>query len=128
MAEISIEVVNGVAVLRVTGHFTSEDQTRALLELYPNVQQQHVIWDFSGCTRFDISAEQMRAAPKQVQSHSQRAAGSITVFACPAINAYGMFRLYVAHAEMTSLPFHYHVTRSFDAALKYIAKIEEGAS
>lgn len=125
MAEITVELTQDTAIFRVIGEYAHEEQVQALQELYPSTTHPHIIWDFTNGSLKNVHGDHMRKAAKVVKEYSGRPNGGITVFVCPSPAIFGVFRQYKAYAEIENLPFRYHVTRSLDDAVKYIARSSE---
>lgn len=119
MAEILFESKNDVVILRVIGAATFTEISDAVKLYFPKVTK-HLIWDYTNGGLADVTADNFRSVPDLSSRYFTNRSGGRTAFACPTASVYGMFRMYIAFADIKNMPYEYEVHRSFEDALKWV--------
>lgn len=123
MAEIIYENYNDVVILRVIGGATFDETSEASKEYFPRVTK-HLIWDFTDGSLMDVTSDQFNSVPEVLKKYFINRNGGRTAFACPSQYVYGMFRMYIAFADIKNMPYEYSVFRSFNEALEWVEEFE----
>lgn len=119
MAEIICEKNEDVVILRVIGSVTFDQISEAVRQYFPLVTK-HLIWDYTNGNLLNVTPGDFRSVPAlAAKCFSNRNCGR-TAFACPQDHIYGMFRMYMAFADITEMPYEYAVHRSFEDALNWV--------
>ena len=121
MAKITIDVSAKFVVFRVTGNASFNELIVAIEEHYPSIIHPNIIWNFTEGALPKVTANQFRKIPAIVKDSSSRDRKvGLTAFVCPDDATYGMFRLYITHAEIGGLPYQYNVYRRFEDAANWM--------
>lgn len=121
MSEIIFLQQNNVVILRVNGNVSFEQIIDALKQYFPKVSK-HLLWDYTNGNLSNVTAEEFSRVPDLAKLYLTNRIGGKTAFACPSNSVYGMFRMYMAYAEIKKLPYQYEVFRNFEDAINWLLR------
>ena len=119
MAVIKYEKKDDVFILRVIGGATFSDISAAIKEFFPKVTR-HLVWDYTDGDLIDVTSDDFRSVPDTSFRYFTNRSRGRTAFACPKAHVYGMFRMYIAFADIKNMPYEYEVHHSLDEALTWV--------
>lgn len=119
MPHIMYEKRNDIIILRVIGEVTFSEISETITQYFPKVTR-HLIWDYTNGNLSNVTADDFRRVPEMAAKYFTGRKRGRTAFACPDDLTYGMFRMYTAFADNSSMPYEYEVHRCFEDALAWV--------
>jgi hypothetical protein len=117
---ISYEPDNDLIIFTVTGEVSGKEILDKYQFFMAKEPTKLVIWDITGGTLSDMSSELIRNVSIQLKKHNGRRKGRKTALVCPSDIDYGPGRMFMAFAEIHSLPYEIQVFRDIISARKYL--------
>lgn len=118
---VSVEQLSpDIQYVRVIGKWEN-DQVMAAIKRYSPEIKRHLICDFNDADITQLSSEFFMTFPIIFkQNLINRQAGSKTAIIASGDFVFGMMNMYVAHANMSELPYVYRNYRTIQEALDWV--------
>ena len=119
MADIFVENLNNLSIIRVSGVLTFDEFVSAVKEYYPYVTC-NIIWDFSDSNLDDITTTQLMKLPTIAKMYMIQRVSGKTAFVSPHTCTHRLLKTYVVIAELSGIRFKSDVFIRLDEALQWL--------
>jgi len=119
MASITVEQVNDITIIHISGKLTFEEVIDVITNNYHMVTR-HLIWDFTNGDASPITPAQFRSILATARQFRPPCEGGKTAYVSTVDSNFGMTRMFSVLADISGMPYPYGAFHSFGEAIEWL--------